>query len=125
MVNPYLQMMSDYSRTCRSAVIQLLSQLATAWGMDGTITTSKTPDLIEYSWEIQDDELGVVITLDCENPQRYNSPEVWRLMVGKPARYSAPGLGNHSYFRTFPVSNEGLMGIADYINEWGSAHFSK
>jgi hypothetical protein len=121
--NEYMQMMNEYVHACKPAVCKLLTDLAKAWGMSSTIYTLRTP-YQEYGWYIESNHIGVVIAVNCENPQKYYDPESWELMLGKPWHHSTQGLGQQSYLANFPVTEDGVESIVAYINEWGYQHFS-
>ena len=119
----YMQLMSNYARMFKPVICDLLNNAGYAWGIRSTIHTLRTP-YQEYGWYIHGNGLGVVISIHCENPNRYEDLRSWQFRVGKPSHSSMPGLGQQNYFRSFPMTNNGIEAIAAYLSDSGPQHFA-
>lgn len=119
----YTQLMSSYTRAFKPVICGILNNVAYAWGLRNTIYTLRTPQQ-EYGWYIENDDVGVVISIHCENPNHYHNPDSWRLKLGKLSTHPITGLDHQSYFTAFPMTTDGLESISAYLNDWGPQHFA-
>ena len=119
----YMQLMSNYARLFKPVICDVLNNAGYAWGIRSTIYTLRTP-YQEYGWYIEGNGLGVVISINCDNPNRYEDLRSWQFMLGKPASSVIAGLGQQHYIITFPMTNNGIEAIAAYLNDWGPDRFA-